>query len=238
MNYKNETFLLEQNIENDFKDFLSKMILIPFKEQFHRVFRFSPFSKETTEDLLKTKDVEKIQKINNNTNITGNMIKDVVENNSNNYFIKRIDRQKYEYYPSLKIFESVEQDSGTKIINQRSGAWYVTNYTPKLPYYFAVAENIFETNEMIGGNNNDNDNVNVNNYNTYNSYVYLLHHMLDETERKTLKKIYNNNTKIMKKQLMSVQTGGLAVISTIPQIQKKIIYPELEPEVLSMKCIV
>jgi len=60
MNYKNETFLLEQNIENDFKDFLSKMILIPFKEQFHRVFRFSPFSKETTEDLLKTKDVEKI----------------------------------------------------------------------------------------------------------------------------------------------------------------------------------
>lgn len=233
MNYKNETFLLEQNIENDFKDFLSKMILIPFKEQFHRTFRFSPFSKETTEGLLKTRDVENIHKINDNTNITGNEMKNVIENNSKErYFIKRIDRQKYNFYPALKIFESFEQDSSTKIINQRSGAWYVTNYTPKLPYYFAVAENIFETNEMIGGNDN------VNNYNTYNSYVYLLHHMLDETERKSLKKIYNNNTKIMKKQLMSAQVGGMVVISTIPQIQKRIVYPELEPEVLSMKCIV
>lgn len=134
-----ETFLLDQNIENDFRDFLSKMIFTPFINIYGKNFRFSTFTKDLTEEYLKDKRIDQFQKL-------GNMM-------GAGILVKRTEKQQY------KLFDFNDMRvNNTNCLHQRGGAWYINNNNEKASYYLAVADNLFYDNSYID---------NCETYNTY-----------------------------------------------------------------------
>jgi len=219
MNYKNETFLLEQNIENDFRDFLSKMILTPFKETFSRSIRFSPHSKEEIEKYLSEKDTQKLSKLGTlKLEEYNNKISDILNDQvGSGFFVKKVDYKKYAYFGIPKL-----HSGASNLLFQRGGVLYFNENNEKNSYYLAVGDSLFEDANYL---------QNYDDFHTYNSYVYLLHNLLNDSEREILKEKYKNNTKIMRKQLLS---GNTIAYSSIPSISRNIIVPSREPQLFEL----
>lgn len=214
-----EIFLLEENLNENFKGFLVKAILEPFINNFSPIIRYSPFSLEKTEELMNNKETKEIISLKNfksNTNI-----KDIFMNNvKKNYFVKRIAKENFMYFPIPKI----DKPENTNII-QRGGQLLINKYDPKLPYYIAVAENMFKTNNYLTDNQ----------YDTYNSYKYLLHYVLDENQRNKLYHDFTRNTILLREQIKDNNTS--IIKSSISDIQNNIKNPEFLPELLEFSAI-
>lgn len=214
-----ENFLLEENLNENFKGFLVKTILEPFINNFSSIIRYSPFSLEKTQELIKNKDNKSIQKLENMK--SNNTINDIfIDNVNKNYFVKRLAKGEYMYFPVPKLDTTTTND-----ITQRGGQIVINKYDPKMPYYLGVAENLFKTNNYLTDNN----------YNTYNSYKYLLHYVLDENQRNKLYQDFTRNTILLREQIKDNNTSFIT--STISEIQNNINNPEFLPEPLEFSAI-
>lgn len=200
-----ETFLLEKNIEDEFINYLQKIIYEPFIEKYKKHFRY-------TKEILDKNDINinsplllKMDKMESK-----NLITDVLANNvSNNFLIKKIKKGEYNFYPLPKIRKS---ESSSLI--QQAGSIFANTDNNKFAYYLAVSDNLFTDKSYL---------KDYNDYHTYNSYVYLLHNLLSDDERNLFHKDYLDKTKLMRQQLTK---NDVVIYSSIPSIQQKIIIPQ------------
>lgn len=214
-----ENFLLEENLNENFKGFLVKTILEPFINTFSPIIRFSPFSLKKTEELINNKDNTSIQKLSDMKSNTS--INEIFVNNvKKNYFIKRINKGEYMYFPVPKL-----ETISTNGIIQRGGQIIINNYDPKMPYYLGVAESLFKNNNYLTDNN----------YNTYNSYKYLLHYVLDEDQRNKLYQNFQKKTILLREQIKD--NNKSIITSTVDDIQNNIENPKFLPEPLEFSAI-